>query len=272
MIKRILVPTDFSTVAANALRYTLAFARYVEATQIDILHVFTPQTAADGAVIPPVAEMMNTRREQLDRFLAEFTPAENLEINRALEVGLAADIICEKSADYDMVIMGAYGEADILENIFGSISTAVAQHALCPVMLIPDQAEFGEFRHILYASDSLSLSRRAVLQLIDFNELFRARIHFVHINEGEEEERGNREHLFASLFSTPEPEFAFDIEEVEADSVAEGLHQYMRDKPIDLSVMVTRNRGFWANFFHTSQTKKMALEPTVPLMVFHLEN
>lgn len=272
MIKRILVPTDFSDVAANALQYALAFARYVEATQIDVLHVFTPQTASDGAVIPPVAELMDTRRAQLDRFLKLAKGEENIQIEGGLEVGLAADVVCEQSAEYDMVIMGAYGEADVLENIFGSISTAVAQHAHCPVLLIPDQAEFKELRHILYASNDLSLSRRAVLQLINFNELFRARIHFVHINEGDDEERGNREHLFASLFSTPEPEFAFDIEEMAADSVTEGLHEYMRDKPIDLSVMVTRNRGFWANFFHTSQTKKMALEPTVPLMVFHLEN
>ena len=272
MIKRILFPTDFSDVAAHALRYAVAFARYTEATEIEVLHVFTPQTASDGGVIPPVNEMMNTRRKQLKKFLSDMGDTAPIQLSSALEVGLAADAICEKSADFDLVIMGAYGEADILENIFGSISTAVAQRALCPVLLVPDQAEFKELRHMLYASNDLSLSRRAVLQLIDFNELFRARVHFVHINEGEDNERGNREHLFASLFSTPEPEFAFDIEEMDADSVVEGLHQYMRENPIDLTVMVTRHRGFWANFFHTSQTKKMALEPTIPLMVFHLEN
>ena len=159
----------------------------------------------------------------------------------------------------------------IFEEVFGSISSEVAQNAECPVLLVPRQAVFRDYDHILYASNSLSLSREAVLKFREFNRLFHARVHFVHINEEDGEHKpGQRERLFAPLFNNPEPEFAFEIDEVTADTVQEGLMTYLKAHPIQLAVMVTRHRGFWANLFHHSDTRQMVLHPETPLLVLHL--
>jgi nucleotide-binding universal stress UspA family protein len=256
MIKRILVPIDFSGGSAAALRYAEAFAAAVGASSVKAIHVFTPQTATgDAMVIPPMGELMDQRDTALGEFL-----------------GFAADKIIKQSEDFDFIIMGATGETDLLEEVFGSVSSAVASRAECPVLLVPGKAKFCPYDHILYASNNLSLSRRAVLEFMDFNELFNARVHFVHVNDEEGAHEGRRERLFAPLFNNPEPEFAFEIKEVTAETVQDGLVEYLRTHKIELAVMVTKQRGFWSKLFHHSEVRQMVLHPETPMLILHLKD
>lgn len=273
MIKKILVPVDFSNASAAALRYAESFAAFTQATEVKVIHVFTPQVAAgDAIVVPPMGELMDQRDEAFGKFLEEIPTPEGPTRKSELLLGFAADKIIEHSKDFDLVIMGSTGDADLLEQVFGNIASEVSQNAACPVLLVPNKARFKEYNNILYASNNLSLSRRAVLQFQDFNELFHARVHFIHINDEEGQHEGKRESLFAPLFNNPDPEFAFEIKEVTADSVQEGLVEYLHSKPIELAVMVTKQRGFWAKLFHSSNTKQMVMHPETPVLVLHLED
>lgn len=270
MIRRILVPTDFSAVSGDALIYAGELAEALGTKRIDVAHIYTPQTAPDVLVIPPTEEILRDREKALDAFLKQYGTNSDIPIDTELYLGFAADELVRLSLEYDLIVMGTLGETDVLDKVFGSISSTVAQRAHCPVLLVPAGARFREYHNILYASDDLSLSRSLVLDLMDFNELFNARIHFVHVNtRAKDTFKGEREKLFSSLFSGPEPDFAFEISEVNADSLEDGLREYVHSHPIDLSIMATRHRGFWESFFHRSQTKKMALHPELPLLVFH---
>jgi nucleotide-binding universal stress UspA family protein len=273
MIKKILVPVDFSTGSDAALRYAENFAAFTLATEVKVIHVFTPQVASgDAIVVPPMGELMDLRDETFGKFLEKIPPTEGIIRKSEMLLGFTADKIIEHSKDFDLVIMGCTGHGDLLEQVFGSIASEVSQNAGCPVLLVPNKARFKEYSNILYASNNLSLSRRAVLQFRDFNELFHARVHFVHINDEEGQHEGKRESLFAPLFNNPDPEFAFEIKEVTADSVQEGLVEYLQSKPLELAVMVTKQRGFWANLFHSSNTKQMVMHPETPVLVLHLED
>jgi len=273
MINRILVPVDFSKSAATALRYAEAFAAFTKSVEVKVIHVFTPDTAAaDAVILPTMSELMDLRDEQLTKFLADIPAPQEINRQSELLLGFPADKVVDASKNFDLIIMGASGESDVIEEVFGTVSSSVSQRAECPVLLVPNKAVFSEYENILYASNSLSLSRRAVLQFRDFNELFDARVHFVHINDEEGSHAGKRESLFAPLFNNPEPEFAFEIQEVTADSVQEGLVEYLHAKSIGLAVMVTRHRGFWERLFHHSETRQMVLNPETPLLILHLED
>ncbi len=273
MIQRILVPTDFSELAANALTYAQRFAEYLEVPEIDVVHIFAPQTAPDAVVLPPVNELMESREASLQRFIQEASASQKVSLNSSVQLGFPADELTQRSADYDLIIMSTTGDGTVLERLFGSTSSEVSRRAQCPVLLVPPEASFSEYRHILYASSDLSTSRKTVLQFMEFNHLFRARVHFLHINDNDGDSyRGERERLFATLFAGPEPEFAFDITEIQAESVSEGLQNYLHEHPIDLAVMVTQRRPFWSAFFHKSQTKAMVLHAEIPMMILHLED
>ncbi len=271
MIHNVLVPVDFSPASAAALRYAEDLAQHTGVRDLRVVHVFTPEAAAgDPMGGLPMGELMNAREEALAEFLREHPSPAGIRRRSELLLGAPGDKIIHESRSCDLVVLGAYGGNGPLEEVFGSIASHVAQHASCPVLLVPRSAAFEEYRHILYASNSLSLSREAVLKLMDFNDLFRARIHFVHVNDDDSEHRREREKLFAPLFNNPDPEFAFEIVEVTADNVQEGLVNYLRENAVRLAVMVTKRRGFWEGLFHKSATKQMVLHPEVPVLILHL--
>ncbi len=186
----------------------------------------------------------------------------------ALETGKR---LCRAIADYDLIVLGSTGASGILERVFGKVSSAVAQKAHCPVMIIPEKAVFKNYRTIMYAGNDLSVSKQAVEKFMDFNDLFHARVHFIHVSESEKDRDPlEREKLLSALFSSIDLDFSFEIGEVKADSITEGLREYSSQHPIDLVVMVTKYRGFWASFFHRSQTKQMVLHPELPILIFHV--
>lgn len=271
MINKILVPIDFSRGSAAALRYAEAFAVAVEAERVKVVHVFSPQTAtANSVYVPSMEELMNERDERLTKFLAKHPAPGAVRRTSELLLGFAADKIIDEGENFDLIIMGTAGDTDLLEEVFGSVSSAVAQRSEAPVLLVPNRATFKDYSHILYASNSLSLSRNAVIKFKAFNQLFDARVHFVHVNEeGEAPGPGEREALFAPLFSNPDPEFAFELHEVAAESVREGLTEYLDQHPIDLAVMVTKRRGFWQRLFSQSETRQMVLHPETVILILH---
>lgn len=272
MISQILVSIDLSESSAGTLAYAGGMAAYLKAKRLHVVHVFTPQTTSDAISIPPIGELMADREKMLEAFVLKHQDKLSTPYSTELLLGFAAEEIISQSKQYDLVIMGCQGDTDLLEEVFGSVSSTVAQKAHCPTLLVPKMARFTDYNNIMYASDNISLSRKAVLKFMDFNDLFRATVHFVHVSDEERAgQSGVQEKLFAPLFVAPDLEFPFEIAEVSAESVHDGIKQYLAAHPIDLSIMVTKKRGFWERLFHRSETKQFALHPQTPLMVFHLD-
>lgn len=276
MMNNILVPVDFSDTAANAVRYALQFAARQGQPAIKVVYVFMPQVDSEYPnFIPPMTEFSKLRHQMLDEFIAgiENTGAvSGVAIEKEVWVGFPADEIIKHSHEQDLIIMGTTGEGGILNKVFGSVSSAVAQRADCPVILVPTEADFKPIHHILYASRHYEAAdQRMVAQLLEFNRAFKAHIHFVHVRDAASDRFGQeKEGIFSTLFAGGEPSFAFEIAELEADSVAEALNEYAEQHHTELVVLVTRRRNLWEQLFHKSQTRNMARITRKPVMVLHL--
>lgn len=271
MIRRILVPIDLSEYAVSTLRYAAELAKFIGAEQLHAIHVFTPQTPPAALSIPPINSLMAERESRLAKFVATQVDSLNFPISYELCLGFAADEIVEQSKRFNLLVVGAQGENDLLEEVFGSVSSTVAQRAHCPTILVPKKAIFRNYNHIAYASSSLSLSRRAVLRLLRFNELFNAHIHFLHIQDEDAEKLTEADKMFDILQGEAGSQLSHEVVLIEASSVHAGIKKYLAEQPIDLSIIVTKKRGFWARIFQRSATKQLALHPITPLMVWHLE-
>ena len=275
MMNNILVPVDFSETAANAVRYACQFAARLGRPTIKVVYVFMPQVDSEYPnFIPPMTEFSILRHQMLDEFIAGIestTPAASVSIEKEVWVGFPADEIIKRSGEQNLIIMGTTGEGGLLNKVFGSVSSAVAQRADCPVILVPSDAEFKPIHHILYASHYEAADQRMVAQLLEFNRTFQAQVHFVHI-KGADSDRFERdkEQIFTTLFAEGEPPFAFEIAELEADSVSEALNEYATQHHTELVVLVTRKRNVWEQLFHKSQTRNMARISSKPVMVLHL--
>lgn len=145
-IQNVLVATDFSPVAAAALRYGLALARNFGA-RLHVLHVVDDLTArlayadASMAGFSPVEmqrEMEQAAGKALQALLSE-EDRRNVQATTVLRVNHnAAKEITDyaKDASIDLVVVGATGRGALDRMLMGSVAEKVIRRAPCPVLAV----------------------------------------------------------------------------------------------------------------------------------------
>jgi nucleotide-binding universal stress UspA family protein len=140
-LKRVLVPTDFSESAANALRYGLSFAKEYRA-QLTLLHVvetFSVGYASDLFPVPMTEvfeEMAGYARSELEK-LAASARERGVDVREVVAQGKpAAEIIRLAHEDNtDMIVLGTHGKGVLDHALFGSTTERVVRKAPCPVLV-----------------------------------------------------------------------------------------------------------------------------------------
>ena len=269
MKNKIIVPVDFSNNAHNAYLFALSIATTFELDLV-VVHIYN-----ESYSITRTEELM----KKLDQFVGHI-PKEDSDIMAKTRVitrviqGEAIKEIINLSQQGFMIVMGKRGIHEVSERVFGSVSSAVAQNARCPILLVPKGSKFDGFNHILFASNLESSTEKMLDNIKEFAAKFKASLHFIHVKEfGKEEDFIETEdRIFEDLFKNKEPDFSFNLASISSKSVQKGLEQYAKENDIDLIALVNFQRSFWHNLFGQSLTKKMALNTNFPILVYHFRN
>jgi universal stress protein A len=142
-IKRIVVATDFSDLAAEAVETAVAFAHDSGAT-LDIVHVASELAFA----VPPPMEMVTVPfdmagavRDASERVAAEEdrVRARGVNCESNVLVGRADAQIVEHAdkTHTDLIVLGTHGRSGLGHALLGSVAERVVQHAHCPVLTVP---------------------------------------------------------------------------------------------------------------------------------------
>ncbi|MCB0640445.1 MAG: universal stress protein [Phaeodactylibacter sp.] len=281
-LKQIIVPIDFSEVSAAAYQYAQSLA-HIQGAALKVVHVYHPEyDTSNPYQSEPLGRFDEIKRELLHDFVLNNQLSNGsgavlteTKITEEVLVGFAADEIVRLSgsASTDMIVMGTTGASNLLERVFGSVSSHVAQKAQCPVVFVPVDAEFTGFKEVLYASSYPKAEQLLIGTVGNFAKLFDARLHFVHIL-GEEEEEGliaQQMHAIKveQLLSRVAGIDQYQLVEMESESIVRGILRYARKNHVDLVTVSTRQRSFLEKIFHRSVTKRMLFSTNLPLMVIH---
>jgi len=279
-MKNILVPIDFSPCSINAFLYAREIAQEL-GVSLKVVHIYTGNlNASESLVLRPG----KTKHESMELLLQEFVERESgnqdtdntltkvrVETEAILAFSITLKLLKLTTApDTIMVVMGTNGAGNSLDKMLGSVSSAVAQRAKCPVLLIPRKTRFRSIGNIMYASNYQSIQTDNLKQIIDFGKLFEAAMHFVHV-EGSDEYEEIETTVFDTVFEEEAPGYSFNIVNLKGKSVMQELNQYAEENHIDLMVLVNHQRKFIDNLLGLSLTRQMALNINRPLLVFHFE-
>lgn len=272
MINTILVPTDFSAVAENALHYAINVATKSGAT-LHILHV--RQVPVMDATYPADAfqlyatemqQMEDENRKKLETLLAG--KASGISYEYVSLMGFVADEVVEYSRNHqiDLVVMGTTGASGIAEVLVGSNAASVIGKSEIPVLVIPANYSYRPIGHVLYATDYNEPEFPAVARMMYFAELYDAKVSVLHVKT-EYDNYFNSENNFFARNRKQFERHEINIIHVKEGDVTETIDQYVDKLNIDLLVMAKHNRGFFDRLFHRSLSKKMAYHSRVPLLV-----
>ena len=145
-MKTILVPTDFSKHAENALKVAAQIAKKNDG-EIILLHMLELSTSGNDALhtahdIPELMFFKNAALEKLEN-LENSSYLDDVKVSSLVQFNMAFDGIIEnaKKHNVDLVVMGSHGASGFHEMFVGSNAEKVARNSEIPVLVIKKEEE-----------------------------------------------------------------------------------------------------------------------------------
>jgi nucleotide-binding universal stress UspA family protein len=149
--QRIVVGVDGSQTSRYALRWAANEAAAHDA-ELRVVHAWEMQptgTAVGRTLTPGGAGGPERQRDDAERLLAEIVEGElsnheNLKVRTSIGRGSPAVVLLEAARDADMVVVGSRGAGGFAGLMLGSVSSKMASHATCPVVIVRPPAAQDE--------------------------------------------------------------------------------------------------------------------------------
>lgn len=137
MVKRILVPTDFSRSADRALAWV---RQEFPTAHIKLLHVFDQSSfySPDMDGVGFLGMLEDTVQALQEQVLEQLEGLQEKDEEVLLLSGRPVDVILEVVRDFrpDLVVMGTHGRNGFSHLVFGSVAEGVVRNSRVPVMVV----------------------------------------------------------------------------------------------------------------------------------------
>ncbi len=272
-IKNILIPTDFSEAAQNALVYAIKFARVANA-KITVLHAYHVPIAAVGAEFPiyngPYAdEVEHEVQAKFEEIKKNFLYAELPDYEFICRLGMAQEVIqnAASSGSFDLIIMGTHG-GNAMQEVIGSTTSDMIKKSHTPVLAIPPSVQFKKVNKIVFATDYGKIGEPHTFEvLLTLADMFHAEVDVLHINP-DGRKLSSKETNAGVILDQYLKKVKHSYHIVFEKDLEKGVKDYVSSHNADLLAMMPRKRGLFEDIFHSSLTKKLAFHTQIAMLTF----
>lgn len=275
-MKRILLPTDFSENAWNAISYAMEFFKNEKCT-FYLLHTYTPvyhrmdyilgvpafTTIPDTGVDTHLAALDKTYSDIKKKFK---NPKHHFKKLSAFnQLSDEVNEVAEREG-IDMVIMGTQGATGAQKIFMGTNTVYVIRKSKVPVLVIPENYRFNGVQKILFPSNYLTLYKPKELRpLIEIAKEQKAEITVLYVVEESEldiRQEENKEFLRECL-----EEVAPVFKETRSEYMPDAIHIFVRDNNIDLLAMMNPKHSFMERLLLQQNVDEIGFQVNAPFLV-----
>lgn len=261
-MKKILVPTDFSPIANNAVHYALSLSKIFK-SEVLIFHA----SAKDE-------RDLHMLREGVEKFTG-MVPG--LKVNYISSHKHFSSVTINEfvsAQKIDFIVMGTSGDdAPFEKTLFGQETSEIAEHANCPVIAIPPQYKFGPVKNIAYACDLNFIDNEAG-DVVHFAKKLEAYIELFHVTPvfpdlGDTAKINMEEKLGEIKRKYNYDYMHYSVERTNSDNqIIEGISSFLEECKADMLVMFHHHDTIFEEFISTSNTAKIIADLKIPLLIF----
>jgi nucleotide-binding universal stress UspA family protein len=267
-MKSILVATDFSNNAKNALKYANAFA---EATQHQLLlmNVYMPSVGQYSPVHAIIAEETMHEKSRCHKQLKDLkakyvtVPAEDIvaegeAINQILKTS--------KNSKANFIIVGTHGASGIKKALIGSNTSKVIAKAEVPVLAIPEKYRYQKVDTIVYATDFKNTLNELKV-LIPIAKLLNASIEIVYLKYAWDKNAEHKVELEKKIKRLSYKNISIVEQKANIDyTLNDQLKRYISKTKPQMLAMFPTDKSWFDKIFTSSKTEELAYELKVPLL------
>jgi len=259
-MKTIVVATDFSAPAENAMLYASHLANTIDASVL-LVHVYQIPIGMND--IPLLMVSTDELKANADTGLLRAKEMVNKNFN-AVEVQIESRLgdvveelndVCSKINPV-FIVVGKHGASGVEEILFGSTSLSIIRHTTYPVIVVPDRFQIYQLNNAALAIDTdvENVCVQKIKLLRNELEFF---LHIVHVKQhkGASMETTNLVSQLNSNYST-----IFDQE------FSHGIEMYIVNNNIDLLIILPHKHNLVERLFLKTHTKELLKKISIPIM------
>lgn len=279
MKKKILIPTDFSENAWNAITYAAALYKDTEC-RFYLLNSFLPAGHDSFQIMDsePGTLTYDTAKKKSENGLTKTMETIGLQENNPKhsyllisqhdELSCAIKSIINKH-DIELVVMGTKGAGGKGSKLFGSNTIEVMEHVRnCPILGVPIDAHLIQIKEIVFpASFKTHYKRRELFHLLELAQIKEAIICVLHINKNGKlkiEQEENKLLLEECLEGVP-----FSFHEIGGSDPAASVHRFVESRNSDMIAFINRKHSVFSKMFSTPMANELGMFSKVPFLVLH---
>ena len=274
-MKTIIVPTDFSPIATNAMHYAIDMAKKVNASLL-LLHVYqVPVSFTDTPIVLVSIEDLRKGAEEQVAHLkteVEHLTSGSLKVYTETRLGNVADELenlCNKINPF-AVVMGTKGASGVERILFGSNTLTAIRHLTWPVICVPPGETFGDgIKKIGFACDFKDVVKTTPTHyIVDFVKEFNAELDVLNVdyhNKHFKPETPEQSALLHTMLEEANPTYHF----IEHADIEDGINEFAEKNNIDLIITIPKKHRLLEGVFKASSTKQLVYQSHVPVMCVH---
>lgn len=279
MKKKILIPTDFSKNAWNAITYAADLFKNKECSFF-LLNAYNATMHSRGHLMKDKAEMLSFETEKNKSASGLANILEMLDfrgLNEKHEYHIvsvkddplsAIQSTIEKK-DIELVVMGTKGASNYENKLFGSNTINVMENLRSsPILGIPLDARLVHVKEVVFpTSFKTHYKRRELIHLVEIAKLQDANICVLHVNDHTEltvEQQENKQLLEECL-----EDASFSLHHIGGSDINSGVKRFVESRGSDMVSFINRKHSFLDSIFSTPMVKELGMFSKVPLLVMH---
>lgn len=273
-METIVVGTDFSEPANNAVYYAVELAKFFGAKLI-LVNAYTIPVGGYDSLAP--LEMIPLLQEASAKGLKELryqiiSNNFKFQVECVSEAGSAFQVLKNVSARYfaDLVVMGLVGKGSFVKrHLIGSSAIQVARHLHVPLLIIPQNAVYRRIRRICFACD-LEKNKESPLFVAAkyFAQIFDAELDTVTVKEVSSEVVWEKSSAY-DIVEKPTEGLVHKNVYIRDNDPSSALEYYFKHHQTDLVMVNPKKHHLFATLFSESVTQSLAFEIEVPMLILH---
>jgi nucleotide-binding universal stress UspA family protein len=280
MRRKILLPTDFSKNAWQAINYAIELYKN-DNCDFYILNVFSLTNNIMDSLLnmAPGSELYESTKQKsengLDKVLDMllFNNSNNPKhhfktISRFNDPIEAIENVVEEK-DIEMIVMGTKGETKSRSIAFGGIAIYVMEKVRnCPVIVVPQKAKQTLPKEIVFpTSYKTQFKRRELNYLIDIAKKCNATIAVLHISEEDKLDANQIEHkkILEEYFE----DISCSFHSLSHYSVVTAVNMFVESRGSDMVAFINKKHAFFGSVFTEPMVKGIGFHSKVPILVMH---
>ncbi|WP_317897710.1 universal stress protein [Aurantibacillus circumpalustris] len=273
-METIIVGTDFSLPAQNAVNYAVELAKYFSAKLVLVNSFSLPLGGYDSAVpMDMLAALQDGSLKGLQE-LKQSIIKKNYDfgIECVSQVGSPYSVIKDAVVKHsgDLVVAGMVGEAAFLKrHLIGSSAISMARNLQVPTFIIPETASYRKIQNICFACDMDKIEEDTLIYTArSFSKIFDAELEIVTIDNNDQELVFDKSETYTFVENRLQGVKHKQVH-IEDKNVSKALEYYFKFHKTDVVMVNPKKHTLLEKLFTKSITKTLAYTLEVPILVVH---